>query len=74
MSSKRKSPPSKLQEGNQVTNYNSIVDNNNSGDKIKKYIKEEDETDDQDTEERLSVDEALGKGDYFVSISKFQRN
>uniref|UniRef100_A0A8D8WJA3 Transcription factor Sox-6 n=1 Tax=Cacopsylla melanoneura TaxID=428564 RepID=A0A8D8WJA3_9HEMI len=60
MSSKRKSPPSKLQEGNQQ-NYNSIVDNNNSGDKIKNYIKEEDETDDLDTEERLDVGEHFRK-------------
>ncbi|KAI5733737.1 hypothetical protein M8J76_015377 [Diaphorina citri] len=64
MSSKRKSPPSKLQEGNQqsVTSYNSVVDNNNSGDKIKNYIKEEEETDEQETEESLKVvDEHLCK-------------
>lgn len=69
MSSKRKSPPSKLQEGNQqsVTSYNSVVDNNNSGDKIKNYIKEEEETDEQETEESLKVvDEHLCKGNFHL--------
>lgn len=60
MSSKRKSPPSKLQEGNQQ--YNSIVDNNNSGDKIKNYVKEEDETDEQESEGNYKLDELLRKG------------
>lgn len=62
MSSKRKSPPSKLQEG--TPQYNStIVDNNNSGDKIKNYIKEEEEeTDEQESEGNFKLEECLRKG------------